>query len=217
MRRYVFADESGCLTFTKGRNVSRYFILCTITTDDCSIGNELLHLRREMVWNGLSTTNSLHATQDKQAVRDLIFDLISNQDFRIDATILEKSKAFPRIRPSKERFYQYAWHYHLKNIAPQIVSRGDELLVAAASMSIKKKQGIFHACVADVAAQALHHVKHQTTFWHAACDPCLQIADYCAWAFRKKWEKNEVRPYNLISDKIVREYDLFKGGTKHFY
>lgn len=217
MRKYIFADESGCLTFTKKGNVSRYFILCTITTDDCNIGNELLHLRREMVWDGHSTTNSLHATKDRQAVRDLVFDLISKQDFRIDATILEKSKALPRIRPTEERFYQYAWHYHLKNIAPQIASPGDEILVAAASMATKKKQDIFHACVADVAAQHLPHVKHQTTFWHAACDPCLQIADYCAWAFHKKWEHNELRPYNLISDKIEREYDLFGKGKIHYY
>lgn len=131
-----------------------------------------------MVWDGHSTTSSLHATQDRQAVRDLIFKMIAGQDFRIDATILEKSKAMPKIRPTNERFYQHAWHFHLKNIAPHIVSRGDELLIAAASMATKKKQDIFHACVTDVAWQHLQHVKHQTTFWDAASDPFLQIADY---------------------------------------
>jgi hypothetical protein len=49
-RKFVFADEAGCFTFSRGANVSRYFILCTVVMDDCSIGNDLLELRRELVW-----------------------------------------------------------------------------------------------------------------------------------------------------------------------
>lgn len=55
-----------------------------------------------------------------------MFDLISQQDFRVDATILEKSKAQPQTRSTEIRFYQYAWRYHFKYVAPQIFKEEDE-------------------------------------------------------------------------------------------
>ncbi len=54
-------------------------------------------------------------------------------------------------------------------------------------------------------------------FMPSASDPCLQVADYCAWAVMKKWERNDLRPYDLIKDRITYEYDLFAPGQTHYY
>lgn len=48
--RYLFADEAGCFTFEKKQNVSRYFILCTITMETCDVAHDLHKLRRQLVW-----------------------------------------------------------------------------------------------------------------------------------------------------------------------
>ena len=50
-------------------------------------------------------------------------------------------------------------------------------------------------------------------------DPCLQVADYCAWAIQRRWEsgKQDIRSYDLIKDRITYEYDLFEKGTDHYY
>ena len=217
MRRYLFADESGCLTFAHGRNVSKYFILCTIHLESCDIGTGLLDLRREMAFSGLATDEVLHATSDKQVVRDKVFDFISRQDFRIDATILEKSKAQPQIKTTEDIFYKHAWYYHFKHVAPKIVLPGDELFLSAASIGTKGKKSAFRDSVNDVARQILDEATWETIFWPAASDPCLQVADYCAWAIQKKWEHGDVRSYNLIRDKIHTEYDLWMRGTTHYY
>jgi hypothetical protein len=48
-RVHVFGDEAGDLVFKPaGGGVSRYFMIGTITVDDCSIGEKILTLRREL-------------------------------------------------------------------------------------------------------------------------------------------------------------------------
>ena len=96
-RAYIFSDESGCFTFNNNESASRYFIVCTIMLPDCAIGDGLHSLRRDMVWRDLPVTEEFHATKDKQIIRDEVFDYISKQDLRIDATLLDKPKALPHV------------------------------------------------------------------------------------------------------------------------
>lgn len=83
-------------------------------------------LTSELAWAGHNQDDCIHATSDPYPVRNAVFDLISQQDFRVDATILEKSKAQPQTRSTEIRFYQYAWRYHFKYVAPQIFKEEDE-------------------------------------------------------------------------------------------
>lgn len=45
--RYVFADEAGNFDFSRGSGASRYFILCTVDSKDCEVG-DFKHLARRM-------------------------------------------------------------------------------------------------------------------------------------------------------------------------
>lgn len=108
MRRFIFADEAGDFEFAKKPNVSKYFIVCAIKTDSCAIGHELLKLRRELLWDGVAINDYFHATEDKQYVRDRVFEVLNAHDFDIYAQIMEKSKAQPHIRETRHRFYQHA-------------------------------------------------------------------------------------------------------------
>jgi hypothetical protein len=175
-------------------------------------------LRRRLAWEKKIDT-VLHASTDRQEVRDMVFEFIRGQDIRIDATILEKSKADPKIRPTEERFYQYAWFYHFKYIAPKICKKGDELFITVASLGTKRKRDLFKSILKDVAEQALTLVEFRTAFWPASSDPCLQVADYCAWAIQRKWETGgkDLRSYDLVKHQIKTEYDLFGPGHKHHY
>ncbi|MAM71163.1 MAG: hypothetical protein CMP91_08485 [Gammaproteobacteria bacterium] len=216
MRRHIFADESGCLTFKNSPHVTKHFILCSIVTDSPNIGDELLALRRELAWEGLPV-EVFHATTDKQAVRDRVFDLLAGLDFRIDATILEKCKARQHITARETLFYKYAWYYHFKHVGPQLVTKKDELHLTAASIGTKKKQAAFNDAVNDVARQVLGNIPHRSSFWLAASDPCLQIADYCAWALRRKWENGDERSYVLIQDKLHTEFELWAASKEKYY
>lgn len=218
--KFVFTDEAGCFTFKREPNVSRYFILCTVITDDCSVGAALLDLRRRLAWGGAELGEYFHATTDKQAVRDEVFKTISEFEFSVQATIMEKSKAQPQVRESKPRFYQYGYFYHFKYGAVSQLDDKSETLVTTASLGTRKERRAFEDAVADVMNQTKRVKEWKPDFMPCHSDPCLQVADYCAWAIQRKWEskdQKDVRSYDLIKNRITYEYDLWSRGNDHYY
>ena len=169
----------------------------------------------------MKSETHFHATTDKQIVRDAVFDLIKTIDVKVYAQILEKSKAQPNIRPTRERFYQYGWYYLFKFIAPRFVTNDTELMVTAASLGTRKERARFTSAIHDVLSQTtrIQRDKWVTAFCPAQADPCLQIADYCVWALQRKWETagKDVRSYDLIKDKIAHEYNMFQKSGTHYY
>ena len=215
-RRFIFADESGDFTFSRGNNISRFFIVCTTAMDECAIGAELLTLRRNLAWKGAPLLDYFHATNDKQIIRDEVFNLMGDFKFTVQATIMEKSKAQPQVRASNDRFYKTGW-YHFKHALAKFVDPTDELMITTASIATKKGQGVFTNAVNDVVQQHLKRDQWATFFCQCASDPCLQIADYCTWALQRKWERGDTKSYDLIKDHITYEYDLWAHGSKHYY
>lgn len=220
-RLFFFADEAGCFNFSRAPGASRYFIVCTIATTECSsLGSALLDLRRELAWAKEPVAEFFHATADKQSIRDRVFALLRNQPFTAQATIMEKSKALPRIRPTEARFYHYGWYYHFQYAAPKVLrhSPADEVLITTASIGTKKGQALFSRAVNDVAQQVIKGKRvHRTFFCRSIADPCLQAADYCTWAIQRKWEHGDDRSWHLIKDKIIHEYDMWGHGNTHQY
>lgn len=217
-RRFVFADEAGCFTFSRGPNISRYYIVCTVTMPSCDIAHELLQLRRDLTWKKQPVANFFHASTDKQVIRDAVYELLKGHTFRVQATIMEKSKALPRIRPTKHRFYQYGWLYHFKHsLAQHLNNPEDEYLITTASVGTKKGQAVFTNAVNDVVQQHLKRENWRTSFLPCSNDPCLQVADYCTWAIQRKWERGDTKSYDLIKDRITYEFDLWAHGTQHHY
>jgi hypothetical protein len=216
-RKYVFADESGDFNFSRHQSASRYFILATVTVPDCSLGQALLELRRELAWEGQGLDTEFHATQDLQAIRDRVFPLLMAHPFRLDVTLLEKAKAKPSIRPTEPRFYQYAWYLHWKYVAPRVISKNDEVLVVSASVGTKKQRAAFRAAVLDVAAQFTPAARFQVACWSAASEPCLQVVDYCAWAVQRYREAGDDRSYKIIRPRIASEFAPFAVGTVTYY
>ncbi len=153
-------------------------------------------------------------------IRDRVFKELANHDFSVQATVLEKSKAYPRVRTTDHLFYQYGWFYHFKNTAPKVIKDGvSELHVTAASIGTKNRQTAFSTAVNNVVQQVLRsgEKKHRTNFCPAMADPCLQAADYCTWAIQRRWEGRDVRSYDLIKERINHEFDLWAHGDKHQY
>jgi hypothetical protein len=213
--RYVFADEAGNFDFSRGSGASRYFILCTVESSHCEVGDALLALRRDLGWRGLHLDRVFHATQDPQTVRDEVFALLADTDFAVDATILEKCKAQPHLR-DEAQLYKMAWYLHFKHLARRMNS-SDRLFVAASSLGTKKARGALHSAVDDVVRQLSPCRSHRVAFWPADSDPCLQVADYCTWAIQRKWERQDQRSHVLIAPKIRSEFDVWQLGKVEYY
>jgi hypothetical protein len=218
VRKFLYADEAGDFEFARKPNVSRYFILCSVTMGGCNLGHQLLDLRRDLAWRGNTALGDyFHASEDNQCIRNEVFRLIQAADIRIDATIVEKSKVRPKARSSHASFYRYVWYYHFKFAAPAILRCDDELLLTAASLGRRRERGAFTDCVNQVVQRVATENSWATYFCPAATEPCLQLADYCTWAIQRKWERKDLRSYHLIADKVVREYDLLSASSEHYY
>ena len=215
--KFIFADEAGCFTFTRAQNVSRYFILCTATMDDCDVAADLLALRRKLAWEGAELGEYFHATTDKQAVRDRVFATITKRPFSVQATIMEKSKAQPQVRTDKPRFYKTGYFFHFKSGVSRLLNDQSQTLVTTASLGSRKEQAAFQDAVSDVMRQTNRAGVWKADFMPCHADPCLQVADYCAWAIQRKWERGDARSYDLIKDRITYEYDLWSHGAVHHY
>lgn len=216
---YCFADEAGNFDFrppTASRNASRFFTLATATMNACVAGDALLELRRSLAIAGHHIPSHFHAAEDSQRLRDAVFDVLSRHDFRVDATVFEKCKAYPNIASDARYFYRLAWYLHFKHVAPRIggIFRRP-ILVVAASMTTKGRQAEFHAAVQSVADQ-VYAGPIQTAMWPSASDPCLWVADYCTWAIQRKWERGDTRSYDLIKDRIRSEFDVWRTGTARY-
>ena len=217
-RLYVFGDEAGCFGFHRKPGASRYFIVCTIALDSCAVGHALSDLRRDMLCHRIELGPYFHAAPDKQPVRDEVFNVICQHDFTVQATIMEKSKAQPQTRSTKERFYKYGWFYHFQYVAPKIIKQDTEVLITMASIGkTHKHQAYFTAAVNDVVQQIVRRNQWITAFCPAIQDPCLQVADYCTWAIQRKWEKGDERSHVLIADRITHEVDMWEHGQDYFY
>lgn len=216
-RSYIFSDEAGDFAFDRNDRASKYFMVCTVALPDCSIGTALLDLRRDMVWRGLPVKEEFHATEDKNEVRLEVYNLLSKYDFRVDATLLQKSKAQPQTRTSEDVFYKYAWYYHFKHVGPTLLKNTTETMITAAALGTKRGQAVYTSAVNDVLQQTIQRQQWKTFFPRAIADPCLQIADYCAWSIQRKWERGDARWHDMIADKISTQYDLWNKGTHEYY
>jgi Protein of unknown function (DUF3800) len=216
---YCFADEAGNFDFKPrsiSKNASKYFVLTTLTTNACGVGDALLDLRRHLTINGHHLPSHFHASEESQAIRDEVFGVLGQHDFRIDATVFEKSKTRPNIAEDVGYFYKLAWYMHLKHVAPAIGTLLHRpILVVAASLTTNQRKARFHEAVQSVAEQVYTPIT--TAMWASASDPCLWAADYCSWAIQRKWELGDTRSYDLIRDKIRSEFDVFRTGQTHYY
>jgi Protein of unknown function (DUF3800) len=215
--KYVFADEAGCFTFSRGPNISMYFIICTVTMSELSVGQALAELRRILVWEKQPVGDYFHATSDAQVVRDRVYEVIVRHNIKIQVTICEKAKADPSLTTNKSRFYKYPWFYTFKHGIAPFIKEGDDVLVTAASIGTKKEKLAFTNELEDVLTQTVRVGRWAVDFRPSQCDPCLQVADYCAWAIQRKWERGDTRSYDLIKHLVTREYDLWSRGTKLHY
>ncbi len=170
-----------------------------------------------MLWEKLPVRDYFHATEDKQVVRDRVFAELLNHKFKVQATVMEKSKAQPHVRESRARFYQYPWYYHFKHSISSKVPSDAKLLVTAASIGNRKEKLSFSNALDDVMKQTLRPESWTVDFRPSSCDPCLQVADYCAWAIQRKWELGKSTAYDLISDRVAYEYELWRHGSRHYY
>ncbi|MFA5633956.1 MAG: DUF3800 domain-containing protein [Candidatus Dojkabacteria bacterium] len=224
---FVYIDESGDLIFSnKGSNY--YIITSVITHNPLPAIEKLEELRLEILSQNKfptlsddylqkNTANGFHATYDKQVVRNEVFDIIQSlgHTIAVNAVVIEKRKANPSIRDTN-KFYSKMSASLLKYIQQKY--RYSNLCIMFSGTPTEKKKNLFKSAI-KTEIKALSITKsYKIYFPNPKSDRFLNISDYACWAIARKWEKNDIRSYDLIKSQInVPELDIFRRGDGTLY
>jgi hypothetical protein len=215
---YVFLDEAGDFNFSL--TGTRIFSITTITNIrpfpwDAS----LMSLKYDLIEVGLDI-EYFHAAEDRQAVRDKVFAIIGNDltDLRIDSLIVEKRKTGPALQVL-EKFYPRMIGYLLRYVLyPKNLRDFAEVIVITDSIPFSRKREAIEKAVKQTLSRMLPTGTKYRILHHASKSCAgLQVADYCNWAIFRKWERQDLRSYELIRSGIRSEFDIFKSGPRHYY
>ena len=207
---YMYADETGNLDYNLAGGGSKYFGIGTATWR----GEPTEHLwqaermRFEHAAAGFDTTKGYHAKDDSRSARKDVYDLISKQAPRFDATFLAKANAYANVRAQGQTYlYQMAWYLHFKEIGKWVTSPGDTLFVAVATLGTAARRTAFRRAIDEVCRQAKPlrcevHVAH----WDSATSWGLQVADYGLWAIQRRIERGDDQYMAAVAPTLETEF-----------
>ncbi|HBB88306.1 MAG TPA: hypothetical protein DC047_11885 [Blastocatellia bacterium] len=137
---------------------------------------------------------------------------------RIDAVIVEKRKAHPTARQETE-FYPRMLGYLLRHVLKQYsLSQYTEVIVFTDRIPVKGKRNAVEKAVKVTLSKMLPKTMRYRLLHHdSKSNFQLQIADYCNWAIYRKWDRNNLRSYDLIKSAVESEFDIFEAGTITYY
>ena len=162
-----------------------------------------------------------HASEDKQPVRDSAFEIIVSNlpSLSIDSIIVEKAKTNPALR-EMIHFYPKIMGYLIGYLIKQrnlndysgVVVITDSLPVSRQRKSVEKAIQLALSSIMKSIGKPYYIFHHDSK-----SSGGLQVADYCNWAIYRKWERQDLRSYNLIGNAIKSEFDIFAAGSKRYY
>jgi hypothetical protein len=215
---YIFLDEGGDLNFSPSG--TRYFLLTSIAKErPFHAYRELNELKYDLVELGMDI-EYFHASEDTQAVRNRVFDIIQRNltGIRVDSLVIEKRKTGLSLR-AEERFYPemigYLLSYVIKGHDPRLFS---EIIVFTDRIPIHRKRKAVEKAVKLTLAQMLPQgVRYRVLHHESKSNFDLQIADYCNWAVYRKWDRQDLRSYELIRPALRSEFEIFREGKTIYY
>lgn len=216
---YVFIDVSGNYDFsTSGTNC---LVITSLICNDINPGIlDLYALKHSVIDQGIDV-EYFHASEDRQAVRDGVFDIISGLGhLRIDSVIVDKSKTDPLLQPLN-RFYPTMTKYLLQypfDPRGMDVSRFDKVFIFMdrESSHTSEREALIKAVKLSLVSH-LQDVPYVICMHNTGTHPYLQIVDYCSWAIYVKCERGELRPYNAIRNLIKSEFYIYHNKTTKWY
>jgi hypothetical protein len=217
----VFLDESGNFDFSNNSGASEWLLLTSVATADPSEGvAELYAAKHALIAEGFEL-EYFHASEDRQAVRDKVFQVIRNMEsLRIDGLAVRKRKLNPAWRVRHEfypRMIEYLLRYTFHHLGVDVRQYDRvHLFMDKVQLPRREKEALFRG-IKQFMARHLGGMPYQIMMHSSCAHLYLQVADYCCWALSVRRERNEGRPYEAIRRLVRSDYDIFASGSKNWY
>jgi hypothetical protein len=230
IQMYFYVDESGdpAILGRKGRNlldegiVSKVFMVGYVeTSDPKAITNALTALRSEIAADDYlqgirSLPNSLrsfHANEDCHEVKERVFKLLKQLDFKAYVVVARKDEALFRKKFGLDtgKLYEYLVAklfenrlHKYKKIDIYFAAMGNTVrehtmlrALEESKARFKSKYGSENAGEIRIFVQNPSHT------------PMLQVVDYVLWTVNRVFERGDDRYYRFLLDKISLVQDIF--------
>ncbi|MCK9502337.1 MAG: DUF3800 domain-containing protein [Acholeplasmataceae bacterium] len=214
---YIFLDEGGNFDFSP-RGTKFFTLTSVLKRRPFNIYGQLTELRFDLIENGLDI-EYFHAAENKQAVRDKVFEVIKNNADRllVDSVVVEKRKTGPALQPP-EKFYPRMLGYLLRYVVERIREDYSELIVITDVIPVEKKRRAIEKAIKQTLSSMLPNSMQYRVLHHASkSSASLQVADYCNWAIFRAWERSDRRSLDLITEIVRSQFNIFRGGTRFYY
>lgn len=229
---YIFIDESGNFDFSPSG--TKFFVLTSVTTTrPLNERLSLLNLKYDLLKKGFNQ-ECFHATEDKQEVRDLVYQEVGKlDDIEVDAIVAQKNKANPslyidydhakRMRGvfkmvrSEEKFY----HRISQTLLQYIFQRHDndeieKIIVVLGALFPNNKHGYVLKSLKQY-LKTKFKKPFYVYFHKTEADINCQLADYCGWAVYVNAERAEGRPLATLKGRLKSVFSIFDRGTTEYY
>jgi hypothetical protein len=215
---YIFLDEGGNMDFSGSG--TKYFTITSLSKERPfeaykalnDLKYDLIELETEIEY--------FHASEDRQAVRNRVFEIINTHldQTRLDSLIVEKRKTGPALR-IEEKFYPRMLGYLLTYVVNGYdLNEFERVIVLTDTIPVQRKRKAIEKAVKIFLANVLPSGVSYSICHHASkSNYDLQIADYCNWAVYRKWESGDVRLYGVIKRVVRSEFDIFQSGARYYY
>lgn len=220
---FIYLDESGNYDFTK--DGSEYLIYTALTTTNpYGVHHKLCELERDLKRRSIPLESGyFHATEDKQQVRNEVYDILYDKslEYDIDSVIVEKCKTNPSIRDI-HTLYKKVYGVLLQYVFRRYKEVNKIMIFADVIPDSKKKKDIEKG-IKETLSNLLDTktIKYHLLFISSLFSYGLQAVDYCCWAQKKKWgdwgEKIDLRAYDRVKHKMRSSLDLFGRGDGYKY
>ena len=213
---FVYIDESGNFDFSPGGTA--WFYVSALSTFTPSFGLAGWHAIKLDAFQAGSRLEELKASEDKQAIRDRVFELLGSGagTVRVDAIAIEKAKANPVLRPP-ERLYQA----NVERLVQYVIAgrRGtfNRLFVFLDTIPVtRKRQAVVGALKTSIATM-LPTTPYEVLERDSRGEHLLQLSDYCSWALYVARARGETRPKAAIRPIVHSDFSIFRTGTVRYY
>lgn len=213
---FVYVDESGNFDFSPSG--TGWFYLTALSTFDPGFGLAEWHAVKIAAVLAGTDLEKLHATEDRQWVRDRVFAHLASGagTLRIDGIAVEKAKTNPSLQPPHV-FYRRMAEYLLTYVVRGRIGSFDRLFIVLDTIPVAKKRRDVVGGLKTAMARLLPATPYTLASHDSRGEHLLQLADYCGWALYVARERREMRPRAAIASLIHSDWEVFAAGTTRYY
>jgi hypothetical protein len=206
---YLYQDESGDMGFDFAKSgTSKHFSIALLILNEqrpiLSLVNKIFRsLPRE---TKRKNNGMLHAYYEKPITVSRLLRSLAEKEIKIASIRLDKRKMFLSETP----------HNLYANIVVTLINRlhndgiisgTEDTVLIASRMNTSKHLNLYFS---ETVINRIQGAKFNILIVKPNEDKCLQAADFVSWALWQKYERGVDTFYNLVSNKIVREYVMYE-------